>query len=116
MKTLSIPLLSAMLLLPCVIYAGKPPSFLDKIKTDLADEISKKENRKFDPRIHVYGTDYPGDWSAVVNDDYLRGVVTVFEAADLLPSVEPPTPWYETRETGFIIGVLTSALIVFLLK
>jgi len=116
MRTLSVILLSAMLLLPYATFAGKPESFLNKIQKELKAEILEKEDRKFSPEIYVYGTDTPGDWCAVVNDDYLRGVVCIFEAADMLPAITPAPPWYESREFGFIAGVLTSAIIVYLLK
>ena len=52
-----------------------------------------------------------GVWIAKVNADYLRGVVTVFEAADNIPYAPEKIPLWETRDFGFIIGVVVTVLI-----
>lgn len=116
MKKLYAILLMIMLVLQPVLSVAKPKTFLSKIKSDLKEQILINENRTFSPEIYIWDESNKIGWCGMVNNDYLRGVVTVFEAADLIPAKSPEIPFYETKEFGFIIGVLSTAVLVYLIK
>jgi hypothetical protein len=91
----------------------------DKNEKAVNDSVNRNangiEDRVFDPQIYIYNND-PSGWCATVNNDYLRGVVTVFEAADLIPAKTPKIPFYESKEFGFVVGVLSTAVLIYLIK
>lgn len=103
------------LMLQPILSIAKPESFLSAIQEKLEEQILSIEDRVFDPQIYIYNND-PSGWCATVNNDYLRGVVTVFEAADLIPAKAPKIPFYESKEFGFVVGVLSTAVLIYLIK
>lgn len=103
MKGLFVILLTAMLLLNPLLLLAKPKTFLQSIQTELQDKIEQTEKRKFDPKTQSLLND--GEWILKVNEDYLRGVVTVFDACDAIPAEPPEKSFWESREFGFILGV-----------
>jgi len=111
MKMLSAILLTGMLMLLTTLSFAKPETFLQSIQNKLQQQIKISEGRDFTPLLE----DIDGDalWAARVNLDYLRGVVTVFEAANAIPAELPGQPFWESRTFGVALGVVVTLLLNF---